>query len=66
MTSTLSEPVNSSISVRDTLEARQVDVDGKKFWLEFARDGEFIDDEIISVAGGNTTGSTWEVELDDI
>jgi predicted transcriptional regulator len=66
MTSTLSEPVNSSTSVRDTLEARQVDVDGKKFWLEFARDGEFIDDEIISVAGGNTTGSTWEVELDDI
>jgi S-layer protein (TIGR01567 family) len=49
------------------LEAKQVDVDGKKVWLEFTRDGEYVDDEIISVdTGGNTTGSTWEVELDDI
>ncbi|WP_440955271.1 S-layer protein domain-containing protein [Methanosarcina sp. Mfa9] len=49
-----------------SLEAKQVDVDGEKVWLEFTRDGEFVDDEIISVAGNNTTGSTWDVELDDI
>ncbi len=49
------------------LEAKQVDVDGKKVWLEFTRDGEYVDDEIISVdTDGNTTGSTWDVELDDI
>ncbi len=49
-----------------TLEAKQVDVNGEKVWLQFNRDGEYVDDEIISVAGGNTTGSTWDVELDDI
>ncbi|KKG09484.1 S-layer protein domain-containing protein [Methanosarcina sp. 2.H.A.1B.4] len=45
------------------IEARQVDVDGKKVWLEFTRDGEYVDDEIISV---DTGANTWEVELDDI
>ena len=50
-----------------TLEARQVDVDGEKVWLEFQKDGEYVDDEIISVGTeGNTTGNTWDVELDDI
>ncbi len=50
-----------------TLEARQVDVDGEKVWLEFQKDGEFVDDEILSVGTeGNTTGNTWDVELDDI
>ncbi|HII02616.1 TPA: PGF-CTERM sorting domain-containing protein, partial [Methanosarcinaceae archaeon] len=49
-----------------SIEAKQVDVDGEKVWLEFTRDGEFVDDEIISVTGSNTTGRTWEVELDDI
>jgi S-layer protein (TIGR01567 family) len=50
-----------------TLEAKQVDVDGEKVWLEFQKDGEFVDDEIISVGTeGNTTGNTWDVELDDI
>ncbi|AKB24808.1 hypothetical protein MSMTP_1339 [Methanosarcina sp. MTP4] len=49
-----------------SIEAKQVDVEGEKVWLEFTRDGEFVDDEIISVAGGNTTGRTWDVELDDI
>ena len=46
------------------IEARQVDVDGKKVWLEFTRDGEFVDDEIISVVDNGT--NTWEVELDGI
>ncbi len=50
-----------------SIEAKQVDVDGEKVWLEFTRDGEFVDDEIISVTtGSNTTSSTWDVELDDI
>ena len=46
-----------------TLEAKQVDVDGEKVWLEFSKDGEYIDDEIISVADES---ATWDVELDDI
>ena len=46
-----------------SLEAKQVDVDGEKVWLEFSKDGEFVDDEIISVGTGD---NTWEVELDDI
>ena len=45
------------------IEAKQVDVDGKKVWLEFTKDGEFVDDEIISVDSGD---ATWDVELDDI
>ncbi|MHC1755467.1 MAG: S-layer protein domain-containing protein [Methanosarcina sp.] len=47
-----------------TIEAKQVDVDGEKVWLEFSKDGEFVDDEIISVVSGSN--NTWEVELDDI
>ncbi len=34
------------------IEAKQVDVDGKKVWLAFSKDGEFIDDEIIEVGSG--------------
>ncbi|MPM68803.1 hypothetical protein SDC9_115737 [bioreactor metagenome] len=46
-----------------TLEAKQVDVDGKKVWLEFDKDGEFVDDEIISTDSGN---HIWTCELDGI
>jgi S-layer protein (TIGR01567 family) len=46
------------------IEAKQVDVDGEKVWLEFTKDGEFVDDEIISVVSGSD--NTWDVELDDI
>ena len=51
-----------------TLEAKQVDVDGDKVWLEFSKDGEFIDDEVIDVSDGNssTAEHTWTVDLDDI
>jgi len=45
------------------IEAKQIDVDGEKVWLEFTKDGEFVDDEIISVGTGD---NTWEVELDDV
>ncbi len=48
------------------IEAKQVDVDGKKVWLEFSKDGEFVDDEIIEVGSGNSASNTWNVELDDI
>jgi len=46
-----------------SLQAKQVDVDGNKVWLEFDKDGEYVDDEIIDVGEGD---STWDVELDDI
>ena len=48
------------------IEAKQVDVDGKKVWLAFSKDGEFIDDEIIEVGTGDSASNTWNVELDDI
>ena len=47
-----------------SLEAKQVDVDGEKVWLQFNKDGEYVDDEIVSVGG--TGDNTWDVELDDI
>ncbi len=47
-----------------SLQAKQVDVDGKTVWLEFIRDGEYIDDKIISVADGSD--STWDVQRDNI
>ncbi|MCC4765505.1 hypothetical protein FXW07_02360 [Methanosarcina sp. DH1] len=46
-----------------TLEAKQVDIDGKKVWLEFTRDGKYIGDEIIDVGTGD---STWDVVLNGI
>jgi S-layer protein (TIGR01567 family) len=48
------------------IEAKQVDVDGKKVWLEFTKDEEFIDDEIIEVGSGDAKSNTWNVELDGI
>ncbi|AAM04268.1 S-layer protein SlmA [Methanosarcina acetivorans] len=48
------------------IEAKQVDVDGEKVWLEFTKDGEFVDDEIISVSTADDEANTWDVELDDI
>ncbi|MDD4498221.1 MAG: S-layer protein domain-containing protein, partial [Methanosarcinaceae archaeon] len=47
------------------LEAKQIDVDGEKVWLEFSKDGEFIDDKTIEI-NYNETRNNWEVELDDI
>ena len=45
------------------LEVKQVD-DGEKAWLEFTKDGELVDDDIISIDDGN--GGIWEVERDGI
>ena len=50
-----------------TLEAKQVDVDGDKVWLEFDKDGEFIDDEVVDVSSDSTNAEhTWTVDLDDV
>jgi len=45
------------------LEAKQVDVDGKKIWLEFSKDGQYIDDQIVSTDSGD---STWTCEIDGV
>ena len=45
------------------LEAKQIDVDGKKVWLEFTKDGQYVDDEVISADEEN---SNWIYELDNI
>ncbi|WP_292390509.1 S-layer protein domain-containing protein [Methanosarcina sp. UBA5] len=45
------------------LEAKQVDVDGKKVWLEFSKDGQYIDDQIVSTDSGD---STWTCEVDGV
>ncbi len=31
-----------------SLQAKQVDVDGKKVWLELDKDGQYVDDQIVS------------------
>jgi S-layer protein (TIGR01567 family) len=48
-----------------SLSAKQVDVDGKKVWLEFDKDGQYVDDQIIST-DGTTADKTWTVQLDKI
>ena len=46
------------------LEAKQVDVDGAKVWLEFTKDGTYVDDQIVSTE--YSTRATWTAELDKI
>ncbi|HWQ48601.1 MAG TPA: S-layer protein domain-containing protein [Methanosarcina sp.] len=43
-----------------SIKARQVDVDGKKVWLEFDKNGKYVDDTILS------TGENWTCFLDNI
>lgn len=38
-----------------TLEAKQVEVDGEKVWFELYKDGEYIDDQIVSPDSGDGT-----------
>ena len=46
------------------LEAKQVDVDGNKVWFEFTKDGQYVDDQIVSA--DNDSSNTWTCELDNI
>ena len=43
-----------------SIKARQVDVAGKKVWLEFDKNGKYVDDTILS------TGENWTCYLDKI
>ncbi|RQD85866.1 S-layer protein, partial [Methanosalsum natronophilum] len=38
-----------------SLVPKQIDVDGKKVWLELNKDGEYLDDKIIDVGSADTT-----------
>ncbi|MCM1986886.1 NosD domain-containing protein [Methanococcoides seepicolus] len=40
---------------------KQVDVEGDKVWMEFSKDGEFIDDHVITVP---PEGATWVFDTD--
>jgi len=46
------------------LTAKQIDVEGNKVWMEFSKDGEFIEDEIIDVSGTNGTSKLWTYDTD--
>lgn len=43
-----------------SIKAKQVDVDGKKVWLEFDKNGKYVDDNILS------TDENWTCFLDSI
>jgi S-layer protein (TIGR01567 family) len=45
------------------IEAKQVDVDGKKVWFEFTKDGQYVDDNIVATDTGD---KTWTCVLDNI
>jgi S-layer protein (TIGR01567 family) len=46
-----------------SIQAKQIDIDGKKVWLEFAKNGKYVDDQIIST---DTGGHNWTCSLDKI
>jgi S-layer protein (TIGR01567 family) len=46
-----------------SLEAKQVDVNGNKVWLELDKDGQYVDDQIVSTDTGD---KTWTCQLDKI
>ena len=41
----------------------QIDNDGKRVWLEFSKDGQYVDDQIVATDYGD---HTWILELDKI
>ncbi|TQD28202.1 S-layer protein domain-containing protein [Methanolobus vulcani] len=43
------------------LTAKQIDVDGEQVWMELSKDGEFVEDEVMDVAGDE---NTWDYEVD--
>ena len=46
------------------LQVKQIDVYGKRVWLEFDKDGKYVDDQIVSVDVGQD--HTWTCRLDKI
>jgi S-layer protein (TIGR01567 family) len=46
-----------------SLTAKQVDVDGKKVWLELDKDGQYADDQVLDSTNGD---ATWTDTLDKI
>jgi S-layer protein (TIGR01567 family) len=46
-----------------SLTAKQVDVDGKKVWLELDKDGQYVDDQVVDTTSGS---ATWTDTLDKI
>jgi S-layer protein (TIGR01567 family) len=45
------------------LEVKLIDIANKKVWLEFTKDGQYVDDEIVNT---NTGDQTWTCVLDKI
>ncbi|MDD4498716.1 MAG: S-layer protein domain-containing protein, partial [Methanosarcinaceae archaeon] len=45
------------------IEAKQVDVDGKKAWLTFTKDGEFVEDKIVNIPSQGKA-AVWNVTED--
>ncbi len=44
---------------------KQIDVEGDKVWLELTKDGDFLDDEVITVSGTtHADNRTWDYEQD--
>ncbi|SDG30471.1 S-layer family duplication domain-containing protein [Methanolobus vulcani] len=43
--------------------AKQVDVDGKKVWMELTKDGEFVEDEVLDLTNG---AQTWDYQRDGV
>ncbi|MEA1984894.1 MAG: S-layer protein domain-containing protein, partial [Euryarchaeota archaeon] len=46
------------------LSPQQIDVDGNKVWLELTKDGEFVDDKIISTDVDEEYKKTWYYQMD--
>ena len=49
-----------------TLTPKQIDVEGDKVWLELAKDGVYLDDQVITVTDSDVENSTWDYEEDDV
>ncbi|WP_407355370.1 S-layer protein domain-containing protein [Methanolobus sp. WCC5] len=46
------------------LTAKQIDVEGNKVWMEFSKDGDFIEDEVLDVSNGAVTW-TYDTDVGD-
>ncbi|MDG6244177.1 MAG: S-layer protein domain-containing protein [Methanolobus sp.] len=47
------------------ITAKQIDVEGNKVWMEFTKDGDFIEDEILDLAIASPQVWTFETEVAD-